>query len=69
MLTCPRACNNRRRTAETNAARYENLAWMAESGESAEWAAHRLGISVDALERWCQRHAPELWQRLGRWVA
>ena len=64
-----RACTNRRRTAQTNAARLEDLAWLAECGETVEGAAHRLGITVPGLQKWCERHAPELWARLGRWAA
>lgn len=44
--------------------RLEDLTFMADTGESAEGAAERLGISHDALEIWTRRHAPELWKRL-----
>lgn len=45
-------------------ARLEDLAWMVESGESAEGAAHRMGITTLSLERWARHYAPELWTLL-----
>ena len=45
-------------------ARIEDLAWMVECGENAEGAARRLGLTRNALERWCGNHAPDLWRRL-----
>lgn len=45
--------------------RLEDLHWFAMTGENAEGAAMRLGISVAALERWCARNgAGDLWSRL-----
>lgn len=38
------------------AARIEDLQWMADTGESLTGAAHRLAISTDALEKFCERH-------------
>jgi hypothetical protein len=43
-----------KRDAE-NEARGEDLAWMIETGECLSGAAVRLGITVDALEKWMQR--------------
>jgi hypothetical protein len=37
-------------------ARAEDLAWMADTGETVTGAAKRLGISVETLEKWCARH-------------
>ncbi len=50
--------------AEACARRLEDLAWMADTGESASGAAERLGMTLSALERWCDRHARDLWRRL-----
>lgn len=33
---------------------------MTETGESFTGAARRLGISEKTLERWCEKHCPEL---------
>lgn len=41
---------------EFNRNRAEDLAWMARWGETFAGAARRLGISVDALEKWCDRN-------------
>lgn len=38
------------------AARAEDIAWMADTGESATGAARRLGISRGALEKFCRTH-------------
>jgi hypothetical protein len=51
---------------ETIRKRLEDLQWMADTGECAEGAAERLGITRNALERWCERHAVEEWHRLAR---
>lgn len=48
----PQATNRR----DFNTARLENLTWMHDTGETAERAAARLGISLTALEKWCSRH-------------
>lgn len=42
-------------------ARLEDVRWFVETGENAEGAAARLGIKVDALEKWCSRHARDEW--------
>lgn len=47
-----------------NEARREDLEWMASTGESAEGAAARMGLSYGALERWAHRHAREVWSVL-----
>lgn len=47
-----------------NAARAEDLAWMAETGETPDGAAHRLGLNTDALQKWSERNAPQTWARL-----
>lgn len=36
--------------------RAEDLAWMAETGETLTGAAKRLGIGLNALEKWCRTH-------------
>jgi hypothetical protein len=36
--------------------RVEDLTFMADHGETTTGAAQRLGLSSDALERWCHRH-------------
>lgn len=41
-------------------ARLEDLAYMAETGESLTGAAHRLGITPSGLEVWARRRAPDL---------
>lgn len=41
---------------DLNAARLEDLQWMHDTGETAEGAAARLGISLNALDKWCVRH-------------
>lgn len=46
------------------AQRIEDLEWFVATGESAQGAARRLGVSHDSLDRWCRRHAWELWQQL-----
>ena len=54
------------RVAAANAARSEDLAFMAEAGETQEGAARRLGLNTRGLERWCNRHDPAVWAALGR---
>lgn len=44
--------------------RVEDLRWMAETGENAEGAAARLGLTFKALERYARRHAPDAWTAL-----
>ena len=50
--------------AERFAQRREDLEWFVETGETAEGAARRLGISDLALEKWCRNNALDLWHRL-----
>lgn len=50
--------------AQKNKARREDLEFMAATGECAERAAARLGLSTEALRKWCERHDYRLWQRL-----
>ena len=45
-------------------ARREDLDWLAQTGETSEGAATRLGLSVDSLERWALKNAHETWRRL-----
>lgn len=45
-------------------ARREDITYMADTGETYERAARRLGITVHAFEKWLDRHAPELRARL-----
>lgn len=52
-------------SAHTNAARAEDLDWMARTGETTTGAARRLGLRLEALEKWCDRHQRrDLWNRL-----
>ena len=46
------------------AERLEDLAWMVETGETVEGAARRLGLTPNALDKWCGQNAPDLLQRL-----
>lgn len=41
--------------------RLEDLHWMAATGEHAIGAAHRLGMTYKALEKWARKHAPHAW--------
>lgn len=50
-----RACERTRRHAE----RYEDVDWLASTGESLTGAAARIGLHPEVLARWCRRHAPE----------
>jgi hypothetical protein len=45
-------------------ARLEDIAWMVESGENAEGAARRMGLTATALEKWARIHAPDMWAAL-----
>lgn len=45
-------------------ARLEDLTFMADTGETPEGAARRLGVRADSLDKWCDRNAPALWDRL-----
>ena len=47
-------------------ARIEDLAWMAETGETREEAARRLGLTVGTLEKFATRHCIDTWHRLRR---
>lgn len=51
-------------SADLNRARREDLEWMARWGETFDGAARRLGISPSALDKWLDRHAPDLKTRL-----
>lgn len=44
--------------------RSEDLHWMADWYETPREAARRLGLSLNALNRWCQRYDPEVMERL-----
>ena len=50
--------------AQRAAERAEDLAWMARTGETTEGAATRIGLSVESLERWCDKNARETWHQL-----
>lgn len=46
-------------------ARAEDVHWLAETGEGATRAAERLGITYDALEKWCRLHGHSAdWNRM-----
>lgn len=45
-------------------ARLEDVTFMAATGETPDGAARRLGLRLDTLDKWCDRHAPDLWHRL-----
>ncbi len=64
--TCPQPAARKNPSAQLNADRLEDLAWMAETGETRDGAAARLGMSVESLGRWCEKHARDLWAALGR---
>ena len=49
---------------QRRAERLEDLAWMVETGETVEGAAHRLGLSQNALEKFAGEHAPDLLRKL-----
>ena len=53
-------------TRDERLARIDDLAWMVTTGESAEGAARRLGITLNALEKWAANNAPDLWRQLRR---
>jgi len=44
--------------------RREDLTFLAEQGETWENAAKRLGLTLTALDQWCQRHDKPLRARL-----
>jgi hypothetical protein len=50
--------------ARRQAARLEDLTFMADHGETHIGAAERIGMTVDALDRWCHRHDAKVWNRL-----
>lgn len=50
--------------AQRDCERREDVAWMAEWGESLTGAARRLGIHAEVLARWLRVHAPEANRRL-----
>ena len=49
---------------QRRAERLEDLAWMVETGETVEGAAHRLGLSQNALEKFAGANAPDLLRKL-----
>lgn len=57
------AAQHRRRTREINA-RLEDLAYMANMGETSEGAAKRLGLTYQSLERWAAKYARTQWHQL-----
>jgi hypothetical protein len=64
---CGAHYEQRRRTGHVGTMsrdRLEDVTWMTETGEYASQAAARLGISYDALEKWCRNHAPDHWRKL-----
>ncbi len=81
-VTCPKRANNLEWKQQITLARIEDLAFMAETGETREGAAMRLGVTLKSLDKWACRHAPETWAempveppghiktaRVGRWAA
>lgn len=58
MTACPGAYER------ANDARREDLAWLADTGETTHGAAARIGVNRDALYAWCHEHAPEVWDQL-----
>lgn len=79
---CPKRANNRAWKQQITLARIEDLAFMAETGETREGAAMRLGVTLKSLDKWAREHAPETWAempveppghiktaRVGRWAA
>lgn len=50
---------NRPPATVNTAERLEDVRWMAETGENLDGAAQRLGMTVEALEKWCARHDKE----------
>lgn len=60
------SCGNAAKAAARRDARIEDVQWMADTGETLSGAARRLGLSVDAFERWLHRNAPELRRPLAR---
>ena len=53
------------------AARVEDIRWLADTGETLTGAAARLGISADAIEKFCGKHdlRPELERLRGSGVS
>lgn len=47
-----------------NEARVEDLWFFAEHYETPREAARRLGISLNALDKWAARYAPDVMERL-----
>lgn len=56
--------HHRGRVVINHDARREDLAWMAETGETFAGAAKRLGVTTDALGKWCERHDMAVGTRL-----
>ena len=74
--------NNRAWKQRNTLARIEDLAFMAETGETREGAAMRLGATLESLDKWARKHAADTWAempveplgriktaRVGRWAA
>jgi len=53
-------------SAADNAARSEDLAWMAQWHETPATAARRLGLTLGGLRKWCKDNDPEVLARLER---
>ena len=81
-VTCPKRANNRAWKQQITLARIEDLAFMADTGETREGAAMRLGATLESLDKWARKHAAETWAampveplgriktaRVGRWAA
>lgn len=59
-------CRSREHARRLREARAEDLRWMAETGETFDRAAARLGLTSKVLERWMFRYAPDLFPKLPR---
>lgn len=51
-------------TPEEHAVRAENVRWFLATGEHAQGAAARLGITYAAFEAWCRKHDRQAWHAL-----
>ena len=45
-------------------ARREDIAWLADDGQTPDAVATRLGVTVPTLEQWCRRHDLALWVQM-----
>jgi hypothetical protein len=81
-VTCPKRARNLEWKQQITLARIEDLAFMADTGETREGAAMRLGVTLKSLDKWAREHAAETWAempveplgriktaRVGRWAA